>query len=127
VDIADRLGIAPGGVVIRLNILRSADRVPVCHAASWVSAERMPDAARIYRTTRSMTGTLAHFGIRDYRRHTTRVTAAIGDAIDAERLRLTPGRPILVIDSVDVDSAGRPALTTEARFAADRVTLTVAS
>ena len=115
----------PGSDVIRLDILRSADRVPVCHAASWLSAARMGDAARIYRATRSMTRTLAHYGIRDYRRHTTRVTAALGDAVDAERLRLTPGRPLLVVESVDVDPTGAPVVTTQARFAADRVTLLV--
>src|SRR5262245_3022634 len=74
-DVADRLGLQPGARVVRLAILRSADRLPICHAASWLDAARMPDAARIYRTARSMTKTLAHFGIRDYRRDVTRVTA----------------------------------------------------
>jgi GntR family transcriptional regulator, phosphonate transport system regulatory protein len=124
-DVADRLAVTPGSDVIRLDILRSADRVPVCHAASWLPAARMPDAVRVYRATRSMTKTLAHYGIRDYRRQTTRVTAAIGDAVDAERLRLTPGRPLLVVESVDVDATGAPVVTTQSRFAADRVTLLV--
>lgn len=123
--IAERLDLAPGAEVIRLDILRSADRVPVCHATSWVLAAVMPDVARIYRATRSMTATLAHFGIRDYRRQSTRVTATIGDAVDAARLRLPPGRPLLVVESVDVDADGRPVVTTEARFAADRITLAV--
>jgi len=124
-DIAERLGLAPGSAVIRLDVLRSADRIPICHAASWVSAERMANAASVYRAKRSMTKTLAHYGIRDYRRAMTRVTAAIGDAVDAERLRLSPGRPLLVVDSVDVDSHGEPVVTTRSRFAADRITLVV--
>lgn len=125
-EIATRLAVAPGSAVVRLGILRSADRLPVCHATSWLSAARMPDAAKIYRATRSMTQTLAHFGVRDYRRQTTRVTAAIGDVVDTERLRLPPGRPILIVESVDVDPGGCPVLTTQARFAADRVMLSVA-
>jgi GntR family phosphonate transport system transcriptional regulator len=123
--IAKRLDMAVGCEVVRLDILRSADRVPVCHAASWVVAARMPDVARIYRANRSMTATLAHFGVRDYRRHSTSVTAAIGDAVDAARLQLSPDRPVLVVDSVDVDERDVPLVATQARFAADRVTLLV--
>lgn len=126
-DIAEGLDLSPGTEVVRLDILRSADRTPICHAASYLPAARMGEAARIYRARRSMTGTLAHFGIRDYRRHETRVTAAIADAVDAERLRLAPGRPLLVVESVDVDPDGRPVVATRARFAADRITLVVGS
>lgn len=125
--VAERLGLSASEEVVRLDILRSADRIPVCHAASWVSATRMPDAARVYRSVRSMTATLAHYAIDDYRRLSTDITAAIADTIDAERLRLPPGRPLLVVESVDVDKAGRPIVTTQARFAADRVTLQVGS
>jgi len=123
--VARRLAVAEGSEVVRLDILRSADRVPVCHAASWVVAGRMPEVVQVYRQERSMTATLAHFGIRDYRRASTSVTAAIGDAVDAAHLRLSPGRPILVVDSVDVDERGVPIVTTQARFAADRVSLLV--
>lgn len=121
--VARRLGVTAGCEVVRLDILRSVDRMPVCHAASWVVAARMPDVVRVYRARRSMTATLAHFGVRDYRRQSTGVTAAIGDAVDAARLRLSPGRPVLVVDSVDVDERDTPVVTTQARFAADRVTL----
>jgi GntR family phosphonate transport system transcriptional regulator len=64
---------------------------------------------------------LAHYGIRDYRRGSTRVTAAIVDATDAARLDLALGRPILVVDSTDVDTQGKPLLTKHTRFAAERV------
>ena len=57
---------------------------------------------------RSMTKLLAHYGIRDYRRASTRITAAIADATDAARLDLALGRPVLVVDSTDVDTDGKP-------------------
>ena len=68
-----------------------------------------------------MTKLLAHYGIRDYRRASTRVTAAIVDATDAARLDLALGRPVLVVDSTDVDFDGKPLLTKRSRFAAERV------
>jgi GntR family phosphonate transport system transcriptional regulator len=68
-----------------------------------------------------MTKLLSHFGVRDYRRASTRITAGIVDATDAARLDLALGRPILVVDSTDVDSDGRPLVTKHVRFAAERV------
>jgi GntR family phosphonate transport system transcriptional regulator len=126
-EIAKRLGLAVGEMVVRLEILRSADRVPICSATSWLPATLGSDAARIYRVRRSMTATLAHFGISDYRRQSTRISAATADALDAERLRLLPGRAVFIVDSIDVTTRGAPILTSRARFAADRVELVVES
>jgi len=126
-DIAKRLGLSAGEEVIALEILRSADRAPISTATTWLAAALAGDAARIYRRHRSMTRVLAHYGIADYRRQSTRISAAPADAVDAERLRLAPGRAVLVVDSVDVTLAGAPVLTTCARFAADRVELLVES
>src|SRR5215472_1820667 len=124
-DVARRLAVAPRTAVIRLDILRSVDRVPVSAATTWLPADRAPDAGRIYRDTRSLTRTLAQLGIDDFRRQSTRISAAIADAADAARLRLAPGRPLIVVDSTDVTANGRPILTTRARLAADRIELVI--
>ena len=124
-DVARRLDVAPRTAVIRLEILRSVDRVPVSAATTWLPADRAPDAGRIYRDTRSLTRTLAQLGIDDFRRQSTRISAAIADAADAARLRLAPGRPLIVVDSTDVTADGRPILTTRARLAADRIELVI--
>jgi GntR family transcriptional regulator, phosphonate transport system regulatory protein len=124
-DVARRLAVAPRTKVIRLDILRSVDRVPVSAATTWLPAGRAPDAGRIYRDTRSLTRTLAQLGIDDFRRQSTRISAAIADAADAARLRLAPGRPLIVVDSTDVTADGRPILTTRARLAADRIELVI--
>jgi GntR family phosphonate transport system transcriptional regulator len=124
-DVARRLAVAPQTAVIRLDILRSVDRVPVSAATTWLPAERAPDAGRVYRDTRSLTRTLAQLGIKDFRRHSTRISAGIADAADAARLRLAPGRPLIVVDSTDVTADGRPILTTRARLAADRIELVI--
>ena len=125
--VARQLDIAPGTPVIRLEILRSVDRVPVSLGTTWLPVDRVPKAVRYYRATNSMTKTLARAGIADYRRHSTRISAAVVDALDAARLRLTAGRPLIVVDGIDVTPDGRPVLTTHARFAADRIELIVES
>jgi GntR family phosphonate transport system transcriptional regulator len=120
-ELARQLGVKTGTPLIRVEALRSADRWPICIATSWLAAERFPETARIYQATGSMTKVLRHHGIADYRRATTKVTAAIVEATDAARLDLALGRPVLVVDSTDIDAGGNPLLTSRARFAAERV------
>jgi GntR family phosphonate transport system transcriptional regulator len=124
-ELARQLGLKTGAPLIRIEALRLADRTPICVGTTWLSEDRFPEAGRVYERVRSMTKVLEHYGVRDYRRASTRVTAAIVDASDAVRLDLALGRPVLVVDSTDVDAGGAPLLTTRARFAAERVEFVV--
>jgi GntR family phosphonate transport system transcriptional regulator len=119
--------VKPGAPLVRLELLRHADRVPICVATTWLSASRFPEAARIYAARRSVTATLAHFGVTDYQRASTRVSAALADIADSARLQLDRGSPILLVESLDIDRNGEPILATRARFAADRVEFVVES
>ena len=120
-ELARALGLKTGEPLIRIEALRSADRTPICISTTWLSAERFPDAGGVFASVRSMTKLLAHYGIRDYRRASTKITAAIADATDAARLDLALGRPGLVVDATDVDANGTPLVTKRSRFAAERV------
>jgi GntR family phosphonate transport system transcriptional regulator len=124
-ELARALGLKTGAPLVRIEALRLADKTPICVSTSWLSAEQFPDAGRIFAAARSMTALLAHYGVRDYRRGGTRITAAIADASDAARLELALGRPVLVVDSTDIDAEGMPLITKRSRFAAERVTFEV--
>ena len=120
-ELARELGLKTGAALIGIEALRFADRTPICVSTTWLAADRFPDAGRVFAKLRSMTGLLAHYGINDYRRASTRISAAIAEATDAARLDLALGRPILVVDSTDVDTNGSPLVTKRSRFAAERV------
>lgn len=120
-ELARELGLKTGAALIRIESVRLADRTPICVSTTWMSAELFPDAGGVFASARSMTKLLAHYGIRDYRRSSTRITAAIADATDAARLDLPLGRPVLVVDSTDVGMDGKPLVTKRSRFAAERV------
>lgn len=122
-EVARRLKLKALTLVARLDLLRYADGIPLCAATTWLPAQRFPDAARIYSASASITRMLAHFGVCDYTRERTQVTAAIANAEDAANMKVALGRPLLIVDSVDVDVHQIPLLTTRARFAADRVAL----
>ena len=120
-ELARTLGLKTGAPLVRIEALRLADRTPICVSTTWLSADRFPDAGDVFGATRSMTKLLTYYGVRDYRRASTRITAAIADATDAARLDLALGRPVLVVDATDVDPGGKPLVTKRARFAAERV------
>jgi GntR family phosphonate transport system transcriptional regulator len=123
--LARQLKLKAGTPVLRLERLRHADRVPICIGSTWLEAARFPGAPRVYGASNSITRMLAHFGVRNYARKSSHVTAAIAEAADAAVLRIAIGRPLLVVDSIDVDADGAPVLTTHARFAADRLELVI--
>jgi GntR family transcriptional regulator, phosphonate transport system regulatory protein len=124
-ELARRLKLKVGTPLLRLERLRHADRVPLCTSFTWLEATRFPGAPKIYTASNSITRMLAHFGVRNYARKSSRVTAAIAEAADAAMLRVTLGRPLLVVDSIDIDAEGIPVLTTATRFAADRLELVI--
>jgi GntR family phosphonate transport system transcriptional regulator len=124
-EVARQLNVKTETLLVRIETVRFADRTPICVGTTWLAAARFPDAGKIYERVRSMTRMLAHYDIRDYRRASTRVTAGVVDATDAVRLNVPLGRPILVVDSTDTDTDGKPILTTHARFAAERVEFVV--
>jgi GntR family phosphonate transport system transcriptional regulator len=123
--IAEALRLPPGAAVVRLETTRAADGVPISWAVSVVPADRFPDVAEIYRATGSFTAAFRAGGVDDYVRATTRIGARIADAIDADRLEIALGRPVIEIDCVNADLAGRPIQWARARFAGDRVRVTV--
>jgi GntR family phosphonate transport system transcriptional regulator len=126
-ELARVLALKTGAPLVRIESVRLADRAPICVSTTWLSAEQFPDAGRVFANVRSMTKLLEHYGVRDYRRGSTRITAAIAEATDAARLDLALGRPVLVVDSTDVDGDGKPLVTKRSRFAAERVEFVVES
>jgi GntR family transcriptional regulator, phosphonate transport system regulatory protein len=126
-ELARLLALKTGALLVRIESVRLADRAPICVSTTWLSAERFPDAGRVFANVRSMTKLLEHYGVRDYRRGATRITAAIAEASDAARLDLALGRPVLVVDSTDVDADGKALVTKRSRFAAERVEFVVES
>src|SRR5258707_3571592 len=120
-ELARQLALKTGAPLIRIEALRLADRMPICVGTTWLAEDRFPEAGRVYERARSMTKVLEHYGVRDYRRASPRVTPPLVDASDAVRLNLALGRAGFLGASTDVDAGGAPLLTTAGPLAARRV------
>jgi GntR family phosphonate transport system transcriptional regulator len=123
--IAHALRIASGAPVLRTETRRFIDTTPVTYAVSHFPLPRCDGFAAAYAQTGSVTRALKACGIHDYVRQETRISARSAQTDEAARLDLSPGRILLVVDSINVDLAGVPVQATRALFAADRVELEV--
>ena len=85
------------------------------------------DLLLVDEANKSSSEALSEAGVPDYRRASTRITGRSATRLDAERLDLAPGRPVLVIESVNTDSESVPVQCALSVFAADRVEIVVES
>jgi GntR family transcriptional regulator, phosphonate transport system regulatory protein len=121
--VAIALSLPAGAPVIQLSTLSTADAVPISAATSWFDAGRFSQIAELYADTGSITASLVRLGVDDYTRKTTAVEARHASSEDLDLLALSPGAIVLLTRGIDIESAGRPVLYGESRFAADRVEL----
>jgi GntR family phosphonate transport system transcriptional regulator len=119
--IAQRLAIPVGDPVIRLETLGSANGVPLSRGTHHFPAERLPMMAEDYLRTASITRAFEAAGIADYLRHETRITARPARPEEAADLDIAAGRTVLIVEALNVDTAGVPIQTSTSVFAADRV------
>lgn len=122
---AAALGLEPGALVQVVEGVSLADGQPIAMFRSVFPAARFPDLPDALRELPSITAALAAAGVADYLRASTRVTAKAAKPVQALRLRLREGAPILRTEAVNVDGAGLPVEYGLTWFAGERVTLTV--
>ena len=122
---AEALGLAPGAEVVRLETLSEADGRPVSRATSFFDAVRFAGIEKAYADSGSITIALKSFGISDYFRRSTLISARHASDADLADLRLSPGAIVLVTVYANVDPDGVPVQFSETRFAADLVELSV--
>lgn len=123
--LANHLELPLGTLLTRAETLRVADGVPMMVGTSWFEQSRVPNFVTDYADSGSITEALKRAGIADYSRKESRISAELVEAKDAQQLGISLGQPVVVIESVNVDPAGRPLQYTRTRAAADRIQLVV--
>lgn len=119
--IARELGLKTGTPCILLETVNDVDGRPLSTSSNYFPAQRFPELIPVYSETRSITKALTHHGAGNYTRKTTRVTARLPDAEDAKTLKQPASRPVLVVESINVDEAGKPVQYAYTRSVADRM------
>ena len=122
---AAALAIETGAPILELLTIHRADDAPISTAQTWLPLPRFSGFAAAYAERGSITRAFAACGVHDYTRLSTRIRARPADAQEAERLDIAPGRVVMVVSSVNIDSAGVPIQANRTLFAADRVELVI--
>lgn len=81
----------------------------------------------MFQRTGSVTRTLAEFGVPDYFRSYTRVTARLAGAVTARILEQAADLPVLEVESLNVDAQNQPVQYGLTCFAAERVQLVLST
>jgi len=123
--IAKLLDLAPGTPLSRRESVSSADGKPLSRATSWLEAARFPDLDERYGELGSITEVFRQYGLTDYVRAQTRISARHADTEEAQSLKLAPGAIVLVSEGLDTEVNGKPLQYVLSRFAAERVDLMV--
>jgi GntR family phosphonate transport system transcriptional regulator len=108
----------------RVEVGQGEERT-VDHAEAWFPAQRFPHLPDVFRRHLSVTRTLAEFGVNDYLRKHTSVMAKLPSAEVARVIGQSPRRPVLCVQSINVDPDGLPVQYGVTHFAGDWVQLSL--
>ncbi|MBT2116919.1 phosphonate metabolism transcriptional regulator PhnF [Dyella sp. LX-66] len=121
--VAEALGLARNEYVYRIDTLSHADGHVVDHSTAYFPAARFASLPAVYRRLQSVTRTLAEFGVSDYVRKHTRVSARLPEAETARLMKAPANRPVLHVQSINADTRGVPVQYGITRFSGDWVQL----
>jgi GntR family phosphonate transport system transcriptional regulator len=102
-QVAAGLGIRLGSRVVLLERLGLADDRPVSLSQHFFPVSRLHGILDALRDAPTVTQALRMVGVTDYLRQVTRVTARLPNAREAELLRTSRNRPLLITENVNVD------------------------
>ncbi len=103
-----------------------ADGVPMGTGTHWLSVARFPDFDEAYRkASGSITAAFKAYGIADYVRLSTRLTARLAEQGEAELLDIAPDSAVMISTAVDALPDLTPVHLVTSVFAAERMEMVI--
>lgn len=121
--VARALQLRKGSKVLRAELLDEADGTPIALATMYFPAARFAGLLEVLQQGERVTAVLKRFGVDDYLRKHNRITTQMPSDDVARLLKQARTRPVLVVESIDVDTGGTPIKYGETVFCGDRVQL----
>lgn len=122
IDEAERLAIAPGTPLFRLERVRLLDGVPIALDLTRIPLALVPGIEDIDFADRSLYATLSAAGVEPVRADST-IEATKADDRAAGRLDVAPGDPLLVMHQLAVGPDEEPLFVSTIQYAGDRYRL----
>ncbi len=123
--VAKRLGLRPRARVNYIEMYGEAQGKRVFVASQYIPHANMEELIAVFKKTGSLTKSYSYYGVRDYFRKYSRITARMSSAEEARHLQLAHRQPVLVVEYLNVDQSGAPLEFGITRFCGDRIELVV--
>lgn len=120
-SVAKALELRKGTKVWMIERVSEANGRPLCLSCHYFPQARFPNLDEIYQKVGRISAMMEHFGIGDYTRKVTRVTARVARAVDNRVLQQAHNKPVLVTEGINIDAAGIAVEYCVAHWASDRV------
>lgn len=124
--VARELKLVKGTAVLLTETLNEAGESPVSLATAYYPAGRFAGLLDMLNDGVSSSEILKRLGVEDYVRAESRITTQMPSEETARLLKQPVTRPLLCIESIDMDMDGQPIKYGETVFCGDRVQLVVA-
>jgi GntR family transcriptional regulator len=121
-DEAEELSIAPGTDLFHLDRVRLLDEMPIALDSTQIPLSVLPGIVKADFTRDSLYTTLAEAGVEPLRADAT-MEAREATAEEARHLRIEPGKPLLVMRQIAVDTGERPLFSSTIKYAGERYRL----
>jgi GntR family transcriptional regulator len=122
-DEAEDLSIVPGTDLFHLERVRLLDGVPIALDLTQIAVAVLPEVVRAdFSKGQSLYSTLAEAGLELARADST-IEAREANAGEAGHLRITEGKPLLIMRQVSYDVTGRPLFTSTIKYVGERYRL----
>lgn len=126
-DTCRALGLEDGAEVVTIETLSLVDDRPIALVRDFYTLPRFEGIGEKVREMRSHSAALAAYGVRDYRRKSSRIVSRPPSAYEASRLEMRRNQTLLVTYKLEVDPDGQPVTYGESCFRGDRVNLVIES
>ena len=125
-DIIGRLGIEPSAPVLTMQVGAYADERPISVVLRHCDGRRFRGLAEAFEREGSLTRALRGYGVADYRRAATEITARMPTAEEARLLTQSRVSPVLAYSAIDGEAGSRRVGAFQAGcFAAERVRVVI--
>ncbi len=122
---SEALMVRPGTSLVHLRSVGRADGASLCLNSHFFPHARFPDIAERYGCCGSVTASFRALGIADYTRLQTLITARMPTAQEARLLDQPRSKPVMELESVNVDRDGVPIEYGRCLWSSDRVQFVV--
>jgi GntR family phosphonate transport system transcriptional regulator len=123
--IAMNLAVPIRSKILHLTIVAGTEHVPLSFSERYFPLPRFLHLDDLVRNSGSISSAFLSCGVKDYTRLTSRISAQMPDEATAQFLKQSVQSPVLLVESVNIDSEGVPIEYCKSWFSGDRVSLTV--